>query len=244
MNVLIRLWRHNIMASFLAGLLILLPIMLTFIIIAWIVDFVKSAIGPGSYLGTILTQGGMTITGPNYETLAFLLGVCFALSGILFLGFAARNAAARSIQEVIDRTFTKMPLVRAIYNPISRVVRMTTDKNTDFSGMSVVICRVGGVEGADVLSLLANQEVYIISGSRRRMVFLPFAPFPMSGGLVMIPENAVVPVPEMKVEDLLRVYFSVGALAPDSMPKHLKGDPAPLLSAPNLTPAPKTELTE
>lgn len=224
MNILIRLWRHNIVTNFLAGLVILLPVILTFFIIAWIVDFVKSAMGPGSFFGTILTQGGMTITGPNYETLAFFLGVAVALAGILFLGMFARSAAQRSIHEVIDNTFTKMPLVRSIYNPISRVVRLTTDKNTDFSAMSVVICRLGGPDSVDTLALLANQEVYNVFGERRRMVFVPFSPFPMSGGLLMVPDSTVRTVPEMKVEELLRVYFSVGALAPDCIPNYMKAE--------------------
>jgi uncharacterized membrane protein len=166
----------------------------------------------------------MTFTGPNYETLAFFLGAAVALAGILFLGMFARSAAQRSIHEVIDNTFTKMPLVRAIYNPISRVVRLTTDKNTDFSAMTVVMCRMGGAEGIDSLALLANQEVYNVFGERRRMVFIPFSPFPMSGSLILVPESTVRTVPEMKVEDLLRVYFSVGALAPDCLPKHLKAE--------------------
>ena len=39
------------------------------------------------------------------------------------------------------------------------------------------------------------------------MVYLPCAPLPMSGGLVMVSEDAIIPVPEMKVDDLLRDLF-------------------------------------
>lgn len=223
MNVVVRLWRNNVAATFLAGLIMLLPVVLTIIIVAWIANFLKGAFGPDSFLGAILTRGGMTIIGPGYDTFAFLLGVLIALFGIFFIGLAARGAAQRSIEEFIDRVFTKLPIIRAIYNPVSRMVRLTTDKNTsDFSSMTVVACRFGGSEGADVLALLANPEVFLIAGERRRMVYLPASPLPMSGWLVLLPENAVFPVPEMKVEDLLRIYFSVGALAPDALPKHMK----------------------
>ncbi len=223
MSIIIHLWRNKIATTFLAGLIMFLPVMLTFFIIAWIVNFLKSALGPGSFLGTILTTGGMTIVGHGYETWAFLIGVVIALLGIFALGIAARSAAQASIERFFDRTFAKMPVIRAIYNPVSRVVRMTTDKNTgDFSSMTVVICRFGGTHGADVLALLANPEVYNIAGERRRMVYMPTSPVPMSGGLVMVPEDAVFPVPEMKVEELLRIYFSLGALAPDALPKNMR----------------------
>jgi uncharacterized membrane protein len=144
-----------------------------------------------------------------------------ALVGIWFLGVVARSQAQEGISRVIDRIFTQMPIIRTIYNPVSRVVRLTTEKGTDFSGMSVVACRFAGVD-TDILALLANNEVYVIGGERRRMVYLPAAPLPMSGGLLLVAESAILPVPEMKVDDLLRVYFSLGALAPDSIPASLK----------------------
>ena len=221
MTFLVSLWRKSVVTTFLAGLVVLLPVVLTILIIAWIVDFLRGQLGPGTFLGDILLRGGATITGPGYDTLAFFLGVLIALVGIWFLGVIARSQAQEGISRFIDRIFTQMPIIRTIYNPVARVVRLTTDKSTDFSGMSVVACRFAGVE-TDVLALLANPEVYVIGGERRRMVYLPAAPVPMSGGLLLVAESAIMPVPEMKVDDLLRVYFSLGALATDSMPASLK----------------------
>jgi uncharacterized membrane protein len=221
MTFLVSLWRKSVVTTFLAGLVVLLPVVLTILIIAWIADFLRGQLGPGTFLGEILQRGGATITGPGYDTLAFFLGVLIALVGIWFLGVIARSQAQEGISRFVDRIFTQMPIIRTIYNPVARVVRLTTDKSTDFSGMNVVACRFRGVE-TDILALLANQEVYLIAGERRRMVYLPAAPIPMSGGLLLVPEDAIIPVPEMKVDDLLRVYFSLGALAPDSMPASLK----------------------
>src|SRR5688500_10345275 len=163
MKLLVSLWRNNVVTTFLAGLVVLLPVVLTILIIAWIVDFLRGQLGPGTFLGEILLRGGATITGPGYDTLAFGLGVLIALVGIWFLGFIARSEAQESISRFIDRIFTQVPIIRTIYTPVSRVVRMTTDKNTDFSGMSVVACRFVGLE-TDVLALLASQEVYVICG--------------------------------------------------------------------------------
>jgi uncharacterized membrane protein len=151
--------------------------------------------------------------------------VFIVLFGTWCLGIVVRARAAQSMHETVDWLFTKLPVIRSIYNPISRVVRVVTEKGGgDFSGMSVVACRFGGADGVDVLALLATQEIYLINGERRRMVYLPTAPLPMSGGLVLVSENAVVRVPDMKVDDLLKIYFSLGALAPESMPSSLRLD--------------------
>jgi uncharacterized membrane protein len=226
-----RFWRTSVIGSFLAGLLFLLPIVLTVFIVAWIVDFMRSAIGPGTVLGTLLTRGGSYLAGlSNQDTLAFWLGAGIALAGIWLLGLIVKTGAKHIIQDYLDRLLTRVPFIRSIYNPVSRVVRLATDRGNgtpgDLSSMSVVSCRFGGPNGADILSLLASQHVYNIAGERRRLVYVPAAPIPMSGGLLLVPESAVTPVPEMKVDDLLKIYVSLGALMPEVMPGAIAGPAA------------------
>jgi uncharacterized membrane protein len=223
LNWISRFWRTSVIGSFLAGLLFLLPIILTIFIVAWIINFVRGAIGPGTILGDILTQGGNYLLGRNQDTLSFWLGIGIALVGIWLLGLIVKTQAKNIIQHYLDRLFSRVPLIRSIYSPVSRVVRLATDRSGggpgDLSSMSVVSCRFGkGDTSVDILALLASQHIYNIAGERRRLVYLPTAPIPMSGGLVLVPENAVTPVPEMKVDDLLKIYVSLGALAPEAMP--------------------------
>ncbi len=224
-NWISRFWRTSVIGSFLAGLLFLLPIMLTVFIVAWIVNLVRGAIGPGTILGDLLTRGGSYLLGlSNQDTLSFWLGVGIALIGIWLLGLIVKTRAKHIIEDRLDRLVTRVPLIRSIYNPVARVVRLlATDRGNgapgDLSSMSVVSCRFGGGEHAvDVLALLASQHVYNIAGGRRRLVYLPTAPIPMSGGLVFVPEAAITAVPEMKVDDLLKIYVSLGALTPEVMP--------------------------
>ncbi len=194
LNWISRFWRTSVIGSFLAGLLFLLPIMLTVYIVAWIVNFVRSAIGPGTILGTLLTRGGSYLAGlSNQDTLAFWLGAGIALAGIWLLGLVVKTGAKHAIQDYVDRLLARLPFIRSIYNPVSRVVRLATDRGNgapgDLSGMSVVSCRFGGGEnGVDILSLLASQHVFNIAGERRRLVYVPAAPIPMSGGLVLVHE--------------------------------------------------------
>ena len=55
----------------------------------------------------------------------------------------------------------------------------------------------------------------------------------MSGGLVLVPEAAVTAVPEMKVDDLLKIYVSLGALTPEVMPGAIAAaQPVPPMSEP------------
>jgi uncharacterized membrane protein len=224
LNWISRFWRTSVIGSFLAGLLFLMPIVLTVVIVAWIVNVLRGVIGPGTVLGDLLTRGGNYLLGlPNQDRLAFWLGVGIALAGIWLLGLIVKTRAKHIIQDYLDRLLTRVPLIRSIYSPVSRVVRLATDRGTgapgDLSSMSVVACRFGGGDnGVDVLALLASNHIYNIAGERRRLVYLPTAPIPMSGGLVLVAEGAVTPVPDIKVDDLLKIYVSLGALTPEVMP--------------------------
>jgi len=213
-------WRSRVTGTFLAGLIVLLPIVLTVVIIAWLVQILRDALGPGTFLGELLRRGGSALV--ENDTLAFWLGVVIALIGIWLLGAIVRTEARRGVQGAIDLMFARMPLVKGIYNPVARVIRLATEKDSgDLSGMSVVAVRFGGEDGTHILALLASHDFYYIGDQRRVMVYLPTAPLPMTGGLVLVPEDSITVVPEMKVDDLLKIYFSLGALAPESMPANM-----------------------
>ena len=157
-----------------------------------------------------------SLIGPGHQILGFWLGLAIALVGIWALGVLVKAQAKRKLDTWIDALFSRVPLVRSIYKPVSQVVRMlNSDDKDEFKSMSVVMCRFGGDEGAEVLALLTSREVYVVDGKRRQLVYLPTSPVPMSGGLVFVAEEAVKPVPGMDADDLMKIYFSLGALMPE-----------------------------
>lgn len=228
MNLLLRLWQTGIVGSFLTGLFVLLPIMLTLLIIEWFVGKLKGALGPGTFFGELLTSGGSAVLGPNHNAIAFWLGLAFALAGIWTIGVIVKGQARRGLSAWLDNLFSSVPLLRTIYRPVSQVVRMLgSDKGSEFKGMTVVMCRFGGDGGAEILALLTTQKVYEFGGNKRVLVYLPTSPLPMSGGLVFVAESSVTPVPDMDVDDLMKIYFSLGALGPDA-PLGAQTDPVDL----------------
>lgn len=210
------IWQKGIVSAFLTGLFVLLPVILTLLIIEWLVGKLRDALGPGTFFGDLLTTGGQAVIGPAHTTMAFWLGAGFALLGVWGLGVLVKAQARRKLANWIDGLFSGVPLVRTIYRPVSQVVRlMMADSSDEFRGMSVVMCRFGGEQGAEVLALLTTPQVYDVGGKRRQLVYLPTSPVPMSGGLVFVAEDAISRVPHMDVDDLMKIYFSLGALMPD-----------------------------
>ena len=163
MNIVVRLWRNNITTTFLAGLVLLLPVVLTVIIIAWIVNVLKARAGPRLHSSAASEDGRHDHHRPRLRhagVLARHSDRSWSASGSSASSPAARRRRASSARSTAYSPSCRS--FRTIYNPVSRVVRLATDKTAgDFSGMAVVSCRLGGANGVDVLALLANQEAYL-----------------------------------------------------------------------------------
>ena len=213
-----KFWRTGIIGNLVTGALVLLPLVLTVLIIGWIITALVSALGPDTWFGNLLIRGGATIVGEKRELIAFLIGAGIGLIGIWVLGLAVRTQAQRTLAQTIDSVFARVPLFRAVYRPVSQVVRMFAGSTAELVGLPVVMCRLGGENGADVPAFLASDQVFYIGGDRRLLVYLPTSPLPAWGGLVLVPESSVVPVPGMDADALIKLYFSFGVLAPETIP--------------------------
>jgi uncharacterized membrane protein len=213
-----RLWRTSVISNLIAGSLVILPFVLTVLILGWGINWIMAAFGPGSWFGNLLTTGGEAFIGPEREWLAFLIGTVIVLIILWLIGLAVRTRAQRTFQHVLDDVLAKVPLFRAVYRPVSQVVRLFAGSNPDLSGLPVVMCRIGGTQGVDVPAFLASDRTFEVAGEQRRLVYLPTSPLPAWGGLVLVPNDAVIPVPEMDADALIKLYFSFGVLAPETIP--------------------------
>jgi len=218
-SVIANVWRTRVISNVVTGSLVLLPLVLTVLIIGWIINTLVALLGPETWFGGLLTSGGAAIVGEKLELIAFLIGASIGLFGLWLLGLTIRAQAQRTLDQVLDGLLARVPLFRTIYRPVSQVVRVFAGSKAELVGLPVVMCRFGGEGGADVPAFLASPEAFQVKGERRLVVYLPTSPVPAWGGLVMVPEESVIPVPEMEAEALIKLYFSFGVLAPEVLPR-------------------------
>jgi uncharacterized membrane protein len=171
-SILRRIWKAGILGNLLAGLLVVLPLALTVLIIGWLIGIVASILGPGSWFGGLLTTGGEAIVGEKRELIAFLIGAAIGVAGLWLLGLTVRAQARRAIDQTFDNLLGKVPLFRAVYRPVSQVVRLLAGSNADLAAMSVVMCRLGGEQGSN----LDSDHVYpFCIAERNSALFFVFA---------------------------------------------------------------------
>jgi uncharacterized membrane protein len=209
---------RRVARCFVAGVLAILPIVITVAVVAWVGNFVRQLMGPGTLIGAGLRRLGLEFA--SNETLAYFLGVVIVLAVIFGIGVAVESGARGLIQRLSDMILQRIPLVGSVYGTSKQVVSMLGQKDdAAVKGMKPVFCSFGQEAGAGFLALLVSPARYRMCGRDYHIVIVPTSPVPIGGGLVFVPAEVVQPT-DLSVEGLMSIYVSMGI----SAPQFLKSD--------------------
>ncbi len=202
--------------SFLAGLLAVLPVVITVAIIAWAAGFVKQFLGPRTLFGDGLTRVGLQLV--TNDTAAYFIGGLLALVCVFLLGLLVEAGAKNFIQRLVDAAMRRIPIVGSLYGTSKQLVNLFEKKDPDkLQGMKAVFCFFGEKTGAGLLGLLVSPQQFAINGRNYYIVIVPTAPVPVGGGLLFVPVETVQPT-DVSVEGLMSIYVSMGVSAPQFLP--------------------------
>jgi len=196
---------------FVAGVLALLPLIITVAVIVWVGGYVKAIFGPDTLFGDAMRSFGLHFV--SNETVAFLIGVLLVLGIIFVVGVAAESGIRKFVHRLVDATVQRIPLVGSIYGTSKQVVAMLDRKDADaLKGMQVVLCYFGQQGGAGFLALLVSPERFRLANRDFQIVIIPTAPVPIGGALLMVPTDVIQPI-DISVEGLMSIYVSMGITA-------------------------------
>jgi len=210
-------WNRGILSTFLTGLFAILPLVITMAILFWVASYIHALLNPEGIIGAPLRSIGLQFV--HDEVTAWVIGLVVVLVGIWLLGLLMKSVARQRIEKWSNGVVNRIPVVKTIYSTVAQIVGMLNKQDqTDVSSMSVVFCSFGDAHGAGFLGLLASPNVYCYDGVEYHLLYLPTAPIPMYGGLILVPTERVTKI-DMSVDQLLRVYLSMGILSSHLMPK-------------------------
>jgi uncharacterized membrane protein len=202
---------ESIAATWLAGLLVLLPLALTLAVLAWALSLVNRLVGPGSLVGSVFAALGYPFS--RNPVLAYVFGTLVLVAAIYLLGLAAQAGLKGPLQRLADRTLRRIPLVGSLYGVADRFVGLLDQKQqADIGAMSTVWCFFGG-DSAAVLALAPSAQPIDIDGRGYLAVLIPTAPVPFGGALIYVPVDWVRPA-NIGVDKLTEIYVSMGITAP------------------------------
>jgi uncharacterized membrane protein len=181
---------------FFTGLIVILPFVLTLYLLWFVFDFMDGLIGP-----LLKVVFGRSLPGAGFAiTILLILGT----------GVLATNYLGRKFLHFGDRVFTRVPLVRSVYQTLKQVVQaFVGDQKKAFRQVVLVEYPRKGLYS---LAFLTNEGIGQ-NGEQMLAVFLPTTPNPTSGFLLFLPEKEVTFL-DMSVEDGIKLVVSGGVIKP------------------------------
>jgi len=188
-----------------AGLLVWMPLGITFLVIRAIVGFLDKTLLllPEAYQPDNLL--GFHIPG---------LGVLLAVVLVLATGMIVANLLGRRIVNGWESLLARIPLVRTLYTGVKQIMEavLAADANS-FRRVLLVEYPRRGVWSLAFMTSAQLGEVQSKTESDVIGVFIPTTPNPTSGFVLMVPEQDVVYL-DMTVEQGLKMIISMGTVVP------------------------------
>ena len=202
---------QSIAGTWLAGLLVLLPIGLTLALAGWLLGLLIRFLGPGSVVGQLFAALGAPLAEDSLR--AYLIGTLLLFLAMYPLGLAVQAGLKRPLQNLADHTLRRIPLLGSLYDMADRFVGLLDRRQqADLRAMSPVWCFFGG-DGVAALALAPSRETISIDGRDYRAVLVPTSPVPIGGGLLYVPAAWVKPA-EIGIDRVISTYVSMGITPP------------------------------
>ncbi|MDD4903505.1 MAG: DUF502 domain-containing protein [Candidatus Bipolaricaulis sp.] len=197
-------------ATFVSGLLAILPIGATAYILWILYNMLDGLLGRGRPLGDAIERAvGHSIPG---------LGIALLITAVLIAGVIARNIVGRTFYSYLERVFLILPGIRKMYGTFKQFAGAMLDPKEIASFKRVVMIEYPK-NGVHMLGLVTNESPGTLSdtiGEECLVVYVPTVPNPLSGAMVVVPKNLVTYI-DMPVEDMLSLVVSSGSALPESL---------------------------
>jgi uncharacterized membrane protein len=203
-------WR----SSFLTGLVVVLPTVITFAVIKWLVGTVSSLTDLLLFflpLKWTHEDGGK---GPMYWYWS-LAALILAVILVMLLGVFTRYYIGKRVIEWLDTAMLRVPLLNKVYGTIKQVNEAFAGSKTSFKTVVLVEFPRDGLHSVGFVTNEQNDALDIAVGEKLISVFIPTTPNPTSGFLILVPEKKITKL-EMSVADGIKYAISLGSIAPES----------------------------
>ena len=118
------------------------------------------------------------------------LGLVITLVFITLIGFLASNFVGRTFFTLIDRLFTRLPLVKLLYSGIKDIIGAFAGENKSFNKPAIVELTPGG---AKALGFITREGLSFLSLSDHVAVYFPQS-YNFAGSVLLFPSERVMPV--------------------------------------------------
>jgi len=185
---------------FVSGVLVVVPIILTYIVLKFLFEAIDGVMQPILY-----RLVGYHIPG---------LGIITSILLITLAGFFTRNIIGARLYRTGDRVLARLPIIRPIYSAAKQLLEAIATPSV--SSFKEVVLIQYPRKGTYALTFLSKRVRMEVDGRMRDLVtvFVPSTPTPISGMVIMLPAEEVIFV-DMTVEEGTKFLVSGGVASPE-----------------------------
>ena len=192
---------------FISGLIFFLPLTLTVFLFVWTVNFADGL------LGQFIKPYFIEWFGFYFEGMSIVIGIVL----IVLLGILATHVFGK-IYGFFEKLILKLPFFRQVYPAIKEMaVFVFSREKLAFKQVVVIEYPRKGIYSFGFLTNeCSSAKVCDNIGQELCNVFVPSAPGPLTGFVVMVPKKDLV-FSDVTVEDAIRFNVSGGVVNPSQM---------------------------
>ncbi len=205
------MWK-SLRATFISGLLALLPLGLTYLILQLLYKLIEGSLGSGGFLGTLVRS----VLGQELPaTLINMVSIFVTLVIILLVGLVTRVYLGRAIYHYFERLLLSIPILRKLYSTVKQITDAIFKR--DMSSFKRVALVEYPSKGLYMIGFVTNQAVPGIEevvGEKMVSIFIMAPPNPVTGIWLIVPEKDVTYLDHITVEEGFRMMMSLGISMP------------------------------
>jgi uncharacterized membrane protein len=212
--------------TFLTGLLILLPLVVTYVLVTFLIEWLSG-------LGALAVKGLLGPLKPDrfwwIEPLGPIVNFCLSVVMIFLLGLFGTNIVGKRILAAIDALLLRVPLVRSIYGAVQQMVETFQGPGRSFQRVVLLQYPSKGLWMMGFVAAEWSDSLHLISRAEKFLtVFLPTTPNPTSGFLVLVSPEDIIEL-DYSVEEACKFIVSAGIVGKPFVPRpDLLGEGVPL----------------
>lgn len=195
----------HLRAKIFAGILVILPLGITFLVLKFVFNSLDSILGP------LIPDINVSLFDRAFH-LPYVGLISFLLL-LYLIGLITTNVLGRKLIGWGDRLFTAIPVVKNIYTSSKQLTDAfsATRKGSFRQAVFVEFPQ----EGNYVLGFVTN-ELMDLERQTKVTVFVPTAFVPPQGFLLFLPKEKTLPA-QLTVEEAIKAIMSVGIVTPHTL---------------------------
>ncbi len=189
----------NVRRTFIAGLLVMVPLVITYVVLRLAFEAVDGLVQP-------VVEAILHVRIPG-------LGILVLIALIFVAGLLSLNFLGRWLITMSNETLARAPLVRTVHS----VARQITESvfGTQAKGFQRVVMIEYPKPGIWAIGFLTATTLDG-EGKTLAFVYMPHPPTPQSGWLAVVPIEAIYDT-DLSIQDAMKILFSVATVVPDQI---------------------------